>query len=83
MQVMQSYEHFGTGIKFPVQSPKPLIKLQDLIFFMHTLTKKGKSKRKKIPAGPYMKDHNWLMHMLRHLGTETAHPAKQRTSLGA
>jgi hypothetical protein len=49
-----------------------------LFFYAHT-DKKGKSKRKKIPAGPYMNDHNWPMHMLRHLGTETPHPAKQRT----
>jgi hypothetical protein len=48
---MQSYEPFDTRIKFPVQSAKRLIKLQDLIFFMHTLTKKAEAKGKKSQQG--------------------------------
>jgi hypothetical protein len=46
----------------------PSFKL-DLIFYAHT-DKKGKSKRKKIPAGLYMNGHNWPIHILCHLETE-------------
>lgn len=45
---------------------------------MHTMTEKAKAKA-KTPAGPYMNDHNWPMHMLCHLVIETLHPVKQGT----
>jgi hypothetical protein len=40
---------------------------------MQTLTKqKAKAKKKKKPpTGMYKNGHNWLMHKLRHLGTES------------
>jgi hypothetical protein len=55
-------------LNFLCSLQNPGFKLQDLIFFMQTHTKK--KHEKKPPTGLLKNSHNWQTHMPRQLGIE-------------